>query len=426
MSSAESQIGTGTLGLEDAEPDGSRPVIRGPILRQLLAVLVGVLVGMVLVDQLVVWWDIDQEGDDENRPIMQHEHIGWVNRPHFVNPEFETELDRFGLRNPEIPEDCPPDEVRLVGFGASRTFGAGGAMQSWCWNYALEELLAGRGFRVLNGGVSGYSLLQSCRRAEAYLDPLEPDLVFVVASPGAQLMLDSSLARRWVRAGDDSDEMIPADVVEGWPEALVPLVIDAHRYLNSVSGIYRRHRAKFQTGGNRVASVQRWMVSRDEPSEVAAQMLSATLDEAQALGAACAERGIELRILVLPEIWQDSAVTWRSFLRRNQQAGAPPVDTPRREPTTVLEELLQERGLATWNFFDEVDRMGRDRERFVMGDNHHWSKAGHEVIARGIVERLREEGLLQSLRERRAAAPRTRPFGENPFPDTGADGSRTP
>ena len=416
VSEHDTGIGKGTFGMEGGEVDGLRPVIRGPVLVRLAVVLVGVIVGLVLVDQVVVVWDSDQEGDDVVRPIIPHEQIGWVNRPYFENPELQTKLDRFGLRNADIPDDAPLDEVRLIGFGASRTYGAGGALQPWCWNFTLERLLAGRSVRVFNGGVSGYSALQACRRAAAMLDAVEPDLVFVTISTGAQMLLDPSSARNWVRFGDDPDQLVPADVVESWPDFCVPLVARVHRLLNANSGIYRRHRAKFQANGDRVGSVQRWMVCRAERDEVSEEMLSATLDEAQALGAICAERGIELRMLVLPEICQDSEEAWRAFLRRNQQAGAPPIDTPRDEPTTVLEELLQERGLATWNFFGEIDAMGRDRARFIMGDNFHWSELGHEVFALGIVERLRSESLLQSLAERRAASPRTRPYGENPFP----------
>lgn len=413
------EIGQGTFGLGDGEVDGLRRVERTPVLARLLVVLAGVLVGLAVVDQIVVAWDADQEGDEEIRPIIAHEQIGWVNRPYYENPELRTQLDRFGLRNPDIPADAPLDEVRILGLGASRIYGAGGALQPWCWNYALEEILAGRGVRVLNGGVSGYSTLQACRRAAALLDAVEPDLVFVVASTGAQMMLDPSSARNWVRFGDEPDQLVPADVVAAWPEFLVPAVVRVHRILTANSGIYRRHRARFQANGNRVGEVQRWVVSRAERSAVAEEMLTATLDEVEALGVLCAERGIELRMLVLPEISQDSEPAWRTFLRRNQQSGAPPVGTPRDEPTTVLEELLRARGLETWNFFDEVDRMGVDRKRFIMGDNFHWSEAGHRVVAQGIAQRLREDGLLRRLIERRAAAPRARAFGENPFPIPG-------
>jgi lysophospholipase L1-like esterase len=383
-----------------------------------LTLLLSGLVGVYLVDLGVAWWDRDQGADGGIRAIMRHEQLGWVGRPHFENPEFGTTLDRFGLRNPEIPADAPREELRIAGFGASRIYGAGGALQEWCWNYALEEGLARVAdvpVRVLNGGVMGYSALQACRRAALMLDSLEPDLVFVAVSPRAQLLLDPSAARNWVRFGDEPDALVPADVVEGWPEGLLPLVARGHRLLNATSAIYRRHRAKFQVGGDRDVAIQQWILSRrEDPPEVRA-MLEATLREADALAGACRERGVELRFVVLAEVMQDSEPAWTEFLRANQQQGAPPLGTPRREPNEVLVELLEERGHRCWDLFDEVDRMGLDRARFIMGDNFHWSKPGHDVFARALWERIQAEGLVDELVRRRQERPRERAFGEPPF-----------
>ncbi len=403
----------------DAVPDDrSAPVVRAPILRGLAIVFVGVLFGMAAVDQVVAWVDRDQGADDGTRGIVMHETLSWIPRPHFENPEFGTRLDRFGLRSPEIPENAPRDEVRIAGFGASRMYGAGGARQEWLWNYKLEELLSTRSehpLRVLNGGVMAYSGLQACRRAAMLVDALEPDLIFVSVSPGAQLMLDPSAARKWVRVGLDPDDLIPADVAEGWPRAALPLVAMAHRAMNSGSGIYRRHRARFQVNEERGQDILRWTVSRAPRPPVADEMLRALLDEAEALNAICRRRNIELRMLVLPENDMDNDRTWAQYLRNNQASGAPPIGTPRREPVDVLEELLRERGIRTWNFFDEVSHMGVDRAAFTMPDNAHWNQRGHEVIARGVSRRIQEEGLLETLRERRAANPRTRAFGPSPF-----------
>jgi hypothetical protein len=404
----------------DDPEDGTspQPVRRGPMLRALLVVFCGVLFGFAAVDQYIVSWDSDQGADGGDSGILRHEQLGWVARPHFENPKLETRLDRFGLRNPEIPDDAPATEVRIAGFGASRTYGAGGALQPWCWNYQLQEWLAPLlepDARVLNGGVMAYSGLQACRRAAALLEALEPDLVFVVISPGAQLLLDPSAARNWVRFGERAEQLVPADVVAAWPDALVPLVARIHQGLNAVSGIYRRHRAKFQANDKRDEGLQRWMISRAPRSATVEAMLEATLDEAQALAARCAERGVELRIVVLPEISQDAERAWNEFLVRNQPLGAPPLGTPRAEPTDVLAELLEARGVRTWNFFDEVDRMGTDRARYIMDDNFHWSFDGHAVFGRGLLSRLRGEGLLEELAARRAAHPRARPYGANPF-----------
>ncbi len=400
--------------------DGSdpRPVRRSPMIVRLLVVLVGVFGGVLLVDFEVARRDSAQGADDGQSAIMRDERLTWTGRPHFENSEFGTRLDRFGNRNPDIPEDAPLDEVRIAGFGQSQLYGAGGARQEWLWNYHLEELLqseAPGAVRVINGSVMGYSTLQACRRAALLLDALEPDLVFVVAGPGAQLMLDPSPAVNQVRYGAGADDFLPKDVAAGWPAAALPFVAGVHQACNAWSGIYRRHRAKFQAASDRGLDIQRWTVSKMANPPAIEGMIAATLDEAEALNEQCLRRGIELRVLVLPEIAMGTDDEWQRYLRNNQSSGAPPVGTPRAEPSESLEEWLHERGLATWNFFDEVSRMGPDRPHHTMADGTHWSEAGHEVIALGILRRLQSEGLIDDLAEGRAARPRTRAFGRSPF-----------
>lgn len=401
----------------DGVPPGAR-VVRGPVLRALGVVLLGVLVGFAAVDRAVAFWDADQGADGGEGGKLLHPLLGWIATPHFENAEFGTALDRYGLRNPEIPADAPPDELRIAGFGASRLYGAGGARQEHLWNYQLEAMLAERtepDARVLNGGVMAYSTLQACRRAALLLDALQPDLVFVIAAPGAQLMLDPSAARRWVRYGPGRDDYLPADLAEGQPDVLLPAVAALHRFGSNLSGIYRRHRAKFQSNEDRPAAMQRWTVSNAPRSAAVDELFGNTLREAEALGALCKERGVELVMLVLPEVYMDSDRAWRGYLRANQQGGAPPVGTPRAEPTNRLEELLQERGLTTWNFFEEMTQMGLDREAHTMPDGRHWSQLGHGIFARGLLRRLTQEGHLERLAERRRANPRREAFGPSPF-----------
>jgi hypothetical protein len=410
--------------LADDPADGlsTKPVQRGWILGLLLKVFVGVFVGLVAFDLGVDAYDSKQGADGGNRGIFTDERLGWLNRPHFENPEFETKLDRFGLRSPEIPDDAPLDELRLVGFGASNIYGAGGCKQTWCWNYTLEALLQQRlsSLRVLNGGVMAYSALQSCRLASNLLEAIEPDLVMVFISPGAQLMLDPSSARNWTRVTDGPGGLVPRDVLDGWPKMLHPLVAKSHHLMNAWSALYRRHRSKFQVNGERTQGIQRWMVSRQPRSPAVDAMFQETLAEFDVLADLCRRRGVELRVGVLADILQDSERVWSGFLRNNQAQGCPPRNTPRTEPTDVLVELLEERGIRCWNFFNEVDHIGKNRRRYIMPDLVHWNQAGHEVLARGIVKRLESEGLIAALLQKRRDNPRQRPYGVFPFDPEGS------
>ena len=81
--------------------------------------------------------------------------------------------------------------------------------------------------------------------------------------------------------------------------------------------------------------------------------------------------------------------------------------TPRREPLDVLAEKLSGMGIQSWSMFDALNMIGTDHEKYCCPDERHWSAAGHELIATAILENLRRDQLLDTLRQRRAAHPRT-------------------
>jgi lysophospholipase L1-like esterase len=406
-------------GGDPADGTDPRPVVAGPMLRRLCVVLVGVLIGIALVDRGVAWWDADEGAGEDERAIVEHEWLVWTGRPHFENPKYETVLDRFGNRSAEIPMDAPLDELRVAGFGASQIYGAGGAKQSDVWHVELERLLdeaSPRPVRVINGGVMAYSGLQAARRAGMLLDTLEPDFVFVVVGTGAQSLLDPSSGRKFTRFGDGANDVLPQDIGDAWPKPVLPLVASTHRFLSDWSAIYRRHRAQFKNaGGVRTADVQRWILSRAEQPAGVQRLIDATIEELVALDALCDARGVELRVIVLAEPETDTQKGWDEYLVDARRVGAPPTGTPRDEPTDLLEERLTARGLAVWNFFDEVASMGPQRAAHTMPDRQHWNARGHAVFARGVMKRLREERLIGELAARRAASPREHAFGPSPF-----------
>ena len=385
------------------------PVRRGPVMALLAVALAGFAGGFWGVDAWIGWLDARGQQDAGSDYYLRDEQLGWVPRPHFENPEFETVLDGHGLRNPEIPPDAPADELRVAGFGASRVYGAAGVLQSNVWAARLDREFAdeppGRGTRFLNGGVMGYSTVQACRRAIRLLPELDLDLVFVLVSPGPQSMLDPSSSRNWVRSGG---ELVRRDVVEGWPEALHPVAVALHELLLH-SSLYTRKRARIALGNeDREDGVQRWMLSRADPGPEASAMLERTYDELRALGEAARAQGVELRVLVFPEQNQDDPERWEAFCRDNAARGAPPPGTPRSEPTEVLLERCRAMGLETWDFSAEADRLGADGARLLADDGRHWSDEGHAVVAEGLARRLRD-GLLDELAARRERNPRGRP-----------------
>ncbi|MHC4261590.1 MAG: hypothetical protein ACYSWX_03645 [Planctomycetota bacterium] len=355
--------------------------------------------GLFLVDQWVGWLDRDT-GSDENL-WLEDEFLGWVPRPGYTEDEWGTSIDRFGLRNEEIPLDAEADELRILGLGASRIYGARNVLQSETWSYWLEALLERYGsVRVLNGGVQAYSVAQAARRGVLLLDEerdgvrVDPDLVFIALSPSAQMLIDNSDARRWVRV---DGELVDASVVDGWPEPLVPLRVAFHR-LAMRSNLYVRHRAKLQAGGgDRPEAIQRWFLSREPVPESVAPRVEDAFRALTELRDACRAREIELVALLIPTEAQDSNRRWNQFLRVSGKFGAPPIGTPRLESIEVLAERCQELGISAWDLSAACDQFATDRDNWYADDGIHWSGQGHQLIARALLRELTESGLLGRL-----------------------------
>lgn len=363
---------------------------------QLGLVVLYAALGFLAVDLGVGWLDREQVEVDD-KLYLKDPALGFTNRPHFTNPL--SHLDRYGLRNEEIPEDAPPDEVRILGLGASQTYGAGGAKQEETWSYALEARLPH--VRVLNGGVMGYSLLQSCRRGLSLLPQVDPDLVLVFVDPGRQSLLSRSGALRWERVGED---YVPVDVLAGVPAALRPAAAWWHELCNH-SAIYRRYRTLVTQPGDVDTSYGKFVLSRaGHPADVEG-LLQRGFDEARALVEAAAARGVQVRFVVYPATEMASAKIWTRFLQQQAGRGAPPAGTPRTEPLEVLAERLQAVGGTCWSLDPIVSAFEREHDVFIY-PNDHWRPVAHAAVAQGLAELIEGEGLLDSLAAARRGRPR--------------------
>ena len=147
------------------------------------------------------------------------------------------------------------------------------------------------------------------------------------------------------------------------------------------------------------------MLSDSGDREVIDEMIARTYVEMSKLADVCRERGIELRMMVYPEPYQDSEQQWEAFLVRNQASGAPPMGTPRLQGVELLAAECERLGIGTWDFTDEITEFGANRGRYL-NDQGHWSDDGHAIVAEGLYDHLRDEGLLDSLVEARSKSPR--------------------
>lgn len=378
---------------------------RGRVYGLLGQTLLGLFLGLVLADIGIGRLDQGRDLSGEQGAHIEHPTLGWTLRPGYDPGRPGSKINSLGLRSPEIPADAPDTEVRILGVGASRTFGAGDGAPpgSEAWSAQLESLLAPvpGDWRVLNGGVVGYSARQAARRAMLLSDAVQPDLVLLFFSPGDQFMFDVSNASVWTSW---NGRTVPRDLVEGVPEALVPLVIGGHEFLMG-SSLYSRWRATAIENDQRPEGVRGYVLSRAEPPEYARPYIQQTFDELAALRAHCEERGIVLRVLLLPESYMDSNGRWARYKQRWLDRGGPPLPTPREEPLQVLHERLLELGIACHSLDATILRFGEDRDTYTC-DGAHWSAEGHAEVARSILQALRSERLLAALRDARAARPR--------------------
>jgi hypothetical protein len=379
------------------------PVARGPILRRVAILLGCFLIGLALFDRGVAWFDA-QRDLSKSQMLMADAELAWTNRPGFTNEN--SVISSLGLRSPEIPADAPRDEVRILGLGASRVFGAGegGPDMQHTWSAHLEQLCRaelGPRWRVLNGGVIGYSAVQAARRGVRLLETVQPDLVLIFVSPGSQMLMDPSSARHYVHVGL---HLLPSDIADATPGALLPAAAALHQTLTH-SALYTRYRAKATDQGRRAEEIDKFVLSRAPRSTEVEAMLQRTWAELAALATACRERGVELRVVLVPEPYMDRDDRWQTYLRNNASAGAPPPHTPRREPLDVLSEEARRSDAAAWSLLPALNVIGSDRARYTC-DKAHWSDAGHRVVAAVLLDALRADGLQTTLPRARASKPR--------------------
>ncbi|QDU86263.1 hypothetical protein Pla163_34140 [Planctomycetes bacterium Pla163] len=387
---------------------------RSFMLKRILHILLGLFVGFAAVDAVVAQVDASE---NEAEMELGHPLLSWTNTVDYHDPVLDRHHDRYGLRNREIEADADPTEVRIAGFGESRIYGAGeGVAQDDVWNHALERLLnANRRVpvRVLNGGVMGYSVAQSCRRAVLLLDALEPDLVFVTVAATPQALIEDPDLGGFVEV---DGRFVSRAMAARWPEPLLPLVALGDAVLGRWSAIYTRHKNREVMQGDLPPFFLRWRYFGDPKGrDYLERCLQATWDSVSDLRTACEERGIELRFAILPDTEVATAERWKEWLQKNGSLWGLPADTQPERSIDALEAKLNGLGVETWNMTPEVKGMGKYFfQHYIRDDVHHWTPKGHQRVAEGLMRWLLKDGLLKRLTTERAANPRTQPFGPPP------------
>ena len=284
----------------------------------------------------------------------------WSLRPNVRSRDGKLSTNRLGLRGPEVPLRKAPGEVRILCLGESTTL-ARTLPYDESYPARLDRALNrdGRGsaVRVINAGVTGYSIFQGYQYLKHRGLALDPDVVVIYFGVN-DLLPVTFLAER---AGGEPGQALGRNDRELFEERRSPLG-RLRGFLVEHSNLYRG--LLHWRGLNRVpdgATVWNETVRRRVPDPDRERVLTQLLELSR-------ERDIEL-VIAIP--WYLEFVKHIPLLRAFAEAeGVPVVDLPAR-----LDASLD-----------------RPRAEYFR-DTVHPTAEGHALIAGAIYDVLVELGL---------------------------------
>lgn len=393
----------------DSTEQAKLAISRSFALRTLAILCVPVVLGFAVTDWAVGQANKANKIEGNSGSLVDHDLLGYAPLPGFRSDK--VQISSLALRSEEIPADAAPTELRILGIGASLSYGMGGNDQEFVWTYALEEMLekTPQAPRVLNGSVPGYASLQTADRGMLLIDSVQPDLILFFIRPGRQSMVAPTQAISLTEVGGT---MVPDDIIEGWPESLRFLPATLHKTLSNWSNLYLRHRANAKTSMRTEEPAPLFTLSRSEAWPKGTRpRVQKTLEEVTQFIKRAKREGVVVRFIICPEPGQTTDASWANYIRDHQADGAPPFGTARMEPTEFLGELLELRGGESWDISEMLNGFGFGPSAFVSPVNLHWNERGHRQVAGTLKTLILESGLLEELAAKRAANPRAQGHG---------------
>lgn len=275
----------------------------------------------------------------------------------------EVRTDHLGLRNPTA-RSRPGTDTRIIVLGDSYAFGWG-VREEEAFPRQLERMIRerypGALIEVVNAGVPGYGLYQQRALLERILSDAPADIVVSTFSLANDPVDDLRVLR-----------FAPDRLVEYSPDlrgadSLVGRVIARSRLLSLLD--YRTGPLQFKLANTRGAAL-------DAASRCVHDLLST-----------CEARGLPILVVVVP---QRSEITYTGLKARLVGAGTA---SARR----LVARIADEHGVS-WIDATEALRALHARECAYLANDRHWTPAGHEAVAREILEAIPEEWLLNEPR----------------------------
>lgn len=370
------------------------------LLGRLALVLFGVLVGLLVTEAAVrvvapqplvtgyLRW--------ENHPV-----VGFRLQPDTEIPgELGGRINHLGLRGGPIG-DKAADEWRVLVIGDSFVYGAG-VPEANAFPVALEQRLAGKpaamfnGKRVrcINAGTVGYGTAREATWLREFGDDVAPDEVLLAFFVGNDF-------------SNNYSDYVPT-IVDGrmvanyagetrWRQKLRIGLYESHiyRWWRRVSyNTPGLDRPDGQTDNNAVerglgARIGIYAAEGHTPDAVAEMIeggFTKTDEALDVVRALCLERGLPLKVVVIPDILQvdgdvSAAVVKRFPGLRNH------VDEAR--PQRAIERWCKERDVPCLDLLELMRReTKRTGESLYLGYDPHWNEKGHAFAAEVMARRL--------------------------------------
>lgn len=314
---------------------------------------------------------------------------GW----HWMNGQWRpVRINRHHLRDDELPEERAPDEVRVLCLGDSFTYG-GGVDQDDTFPHQMQLRLgptSASRVRVINGGANGWSTEWQRIFLEKKSAAIDPDVVVlgwnwndVVPAEG----FDRDAAMQ--RLAGDGCWLCRLGLGRDWLSGthLYRFVHQrkhgAAKVARDYEAVYRSYRKKqFELG----VAPERAAADASERTDTPA--FANVREQLRLLARACADRGLRLAVVLLPEPTWDEPGPWPQAARMTallDQLGVPWLD---------LQADFQANK-------DAAHPRGRKEELWQEHDPTHPSALGMAVIAERLVLFLRERDLLHRRKEAR-------------------------
>lgn len=301
--------------------------------------------------------------------------------------EYHTDMaiNSIGLRDDEIG---PDEKIDIVAAGNSFTVGYGvQAEESWPSRLEsyVNETLSPDSIRVVNAGVSGYSLRQIRLHIEDLLY-LEPDIIVLGLYPGGHDRMNNP----YIYFGGSliSNDRVPHLRFVGEGYLYSPF---RNKILQRIHYWTMEHfeAAAYLAGwvGALTGGPARSNIAKGTSALAAGGGLSSLLNELGAITQLVRRRGIELVVLLVTPQDEDG-----SFSSSEEKYNA------------IIRSYCRNAEITLFDPLPYFESSALDGTAFRIGRDAHWSRQAHALVGRRLGDFLLQRRLLQSSAEKAATA----------------------